>query len=77
MSSMTRFCSSSGMSLMPNARVAERRSGAITALEKYCGTRSSRPRMRACVAVEAEVVNRSGSESAGHSSARPQPRASV
>ena len=63
---------------MPKASVAVRRSGAITALEKYGGTRSSSARIRACEAVDvAWSRNRSGSESAGHSSALPQPRASV
>ena len=73
MASMTSSWRSSGMSRMPKAIVAVRRSGVMTPCEKYGGTASSSPSICARV-VSWPPWKRSGSEKAGHSSALPQPR---
>ena len=75
MSSITRCCWSSGMSRIPNASVAVRRSGVTTAREKYGGTVSRIARDALLVAVGAALPSRSGSENAGHSAALPHRRA--
>ena len=69
-SSTTRFCSSSGISRMPNARFAVLRSAEMTACEKYGGTafRSARTWFGLLVFV---VRKRSGRDSAGYSSGGP------
>jgi hypothetical protein len=66
MSSTTCFWRSSGMSRMPKARLAVLRFWVTTPCEKYAGT-ASRSRRTAAWPVPA-VLNRSGSDSAGHSS---------
>jgi hypothetical protein len=62
------------MSLIPKASVAVRRSAVMTDCEKYGGTASSSAAIWAALRREPGVVKRSGSENAGHSCARPQPR---
>ena len=59
---------------MPNARFAVRRSAVITAREKYGGTASRSARIRSRSLADSAERKRSGSDSAGHSSALPQPR---
>ena len=66
MSSITACWRSSGRKRMPNAIVAVRRSGVITACEKYGGTAASSA-FTVCAAFGV-WRNRSVSESAGHSS---------
>ena len=65
---------SSEVSRTPKASVAVRRSAVITAREKYGGTASSSARMRSRSPADCDDRKRSGSDSAGHRSARPQPR---
>jgi hypothetical protein len=60
-------------SLIPNARLAVVRSAVITACEKYGGTAASSARIASRLLADCSVRNRSGSDNAGHSSARPQP----
>ena len=74
--SITRACSASGASRIPNARLAVFRSAVMTAWEKYGGTASS----SAATFARSEAAspwNRSGSDSAGHRAARPHPFASL
>ena len=73
MSWITARCASSDCRRMPNASTAVRRSGVIAACEKYGGTASSNARICSRVADSSGVRNRSGSESAGHSSPPAQP----
>ena len=73
---MTCSWRSSGMSRMPNASVAVRRSRVMTPCEKYGGTASSSAAICGCDDAP-PLRKRSGSENAGHSSALPQPRFSL
>jgi hypothetical protein len=72
---MTRFCSSSGISGIPKARLAVLRSRETTACEKYAGIASSRPSTLAR-SVTPTARTSSGSENAGHRRARPDPHGS-
>ena len=73
MSWMTSRWASSDCSRRPKASTAVLRSGVIAACEKYGGTASSSARTCSRVADSSGVRNRSGSESAGHSSPPAQP----
>ena len=73
MSSITSRWPSSDCSRSPKASTAVLRSGVIAACEKYGGTASSSARTCSRVADSSGVRNRSGSDSAGHSAALPQP----
>ena len=66
-----------GLALPEALARAYRSTGAavLTAWEKYGGTESSRPSIRARSTAASFPGNRSGSDSAGHSSALPQPLA--
>jgi hypothetical protein len=75
--SITACCSSSGAIRMPNARFAVFRSAEITAWEKYGGTASSSASIFARSDAAFSPWNRSGSDSAGHSAALPQPFSSL
>ena len=73
MSSKISCWRSSGTSRTPNARLAVLRSAVMTDWEKYGGTASSSPRTCSFVAAARSSRKRSVSDSAGHSSALPQP----